>query len=230
MYKFWCVFSSFCLVAFSSQAAVNINMTRVIFNHGEVQRTVMLVNDGDYPVVIQSWIDDGLPERVPSQASAPFVVLPPVLKIQPGEQRELRVMTTGSGLADDRESLFWLNVYQIPPEQKQARNGEKILLALRNQIKVLWRPKKIGALTKESLNLLRFSNADGGIYATNDGPWNITLDNVSLGDYSISGIVVSPHSRQMIFRSVAPEQRNNKINFTVINDEGNRWGASGVVD
>ncbi|MEX3019742.1 molecular chaperone [Kluyvera sp. STS39-E] len=230
MYKFWCVFSSFYLTAFSSQAAVNINMTRVIFNHGETQRTVMLVNDGDYPVVIQSWIDDGLPERVPSQASAPFVVLPPVLKIQPGEQRELRVMTTGSGLANDRESLFWLNVYQIPPEQKQARNGEKVLLALRNQIKVLWRPRKIGALTKESLNLLRFSYADGGIYAMNDGPWNITLDNVSIGEYSTSGIVVSPYSRQMIFRSVTPERRNNKINFTVINDEGNRWGTSGVVD
>lgn len=65
------------LLAFSAQAAVNISTTRVIFNYGEPQRTVMLVNDGAYPVVVQSWVDDGDPQKGPSQSTAPFVVLPP---------------------------------------------------------------------------------------------------------------------------------------------------------
>lgn len=229
MYKFYCVFSSLWLLAFSVQAAVNINTTRVIFNHGETQRTVKLVNDGDYPVVVQSWVDDGAPEKGPSQASAPFVVLPPVLKIQPGEQRELRIMTTGAGLADDRESLFWLNIYQIPPEKKFSATGEKVRLALRNQLKVLWRPKKIEVLTEKSINLLSFRYERGIIYAVNDSSWNITLADVSSGDYSTSGIVVLPHSRSMIFNSAPPEMLNNTINFVVINDEGNRWGFSAFV-
>ncbi|MNB60045.1 Chaperone protein FocC precursor [compost metagenome] len=229
MYKFYCVFSSLWLLSFSVQAAVNINMTRVIFNHGETQRTVKLVNDGDYPVVVQSWVDDGAPEKGPSQTSAPFVVLPPVLKIQPGEQRELRIMTTGAGLADDRESLFWLNIYQIPPEKKTSSTGEKVRLALRNQLKVLWRPKKIEVLTEKSINLLSFRYERGIIYAVNDSSWNITLADVSSGDYSTSGIVVLPHSRSMIFNSAPPAMLNNTINFVVINDEGNRWGFSAVV-
>lgn len=230
MSRFYCVFSSFLLLAFSVQAAVNISTTRVVFNHGETQRTVMLVNDGDYPVVVQSWVDDGAPDKGPSQASAPFVVLPPVLKIQPGEQRELRIMTTGKGLAQDRESLFWLNVYQIPPEMKNAPTGEKVRLTLRNQLKALWRPKNTGVLTEKSINLLSFRYESGMIHAVNDSSWNITLAEVSFGDYSTGGIVVLPHSRSMIFISVPPERRNNTINFVVINDEGNRWGFSAVVN
>lgn len=75
MYKFYYVFSSLWMLAFGVQAAVNISTTRVIFNHGETQRTVMLVNDGNYPVVVQSWVDDGTPEKG-HRASSPFIVLP----------------------------------------------------------------------------------------------------------------------------------------------------------
>lgn len=224
------VFSSLWLLVFSLHAAVNISSTRVVFNHGETQRTVALVNDGEYPVVVQSWVDEGDPRQGPSQANAPFVVLPPVLKILPGEQREVRILTTGQGLAQDRESLYWLNVYQIPPEMKQTQSGEKLRLALRNQIKILWRPKNTGALTEKALNMLSFCYEGGVIYAVNDSEWNITLAEVSFEDYSISGIVVQPYSRRMIFNSASPLARNNTINFTVINDEGNRWGFSAVVN
>ncbi|WP_352433938.1 fimbrial biogenesis chaperone [Citrobacter freundii] len=58
------------MLAFGLHAAVNISTTRVIFNHGETQRSVMLVNDGNYPVVVQSWVDDGTPEKGPSQANS----------------------------------------------------------------------------------------------------------------------------------------------------------------
>jgi len=230
MRKFCFVFSSLWLLAFSLHAAVNINTTRVVFNHGETQRTVSLVNDGDYPVVVQSWVDDGDPQKGPSQASAPFVVLPPVLKMLPGERRELKIMTTGKGLATDRESLYWLNVYQIPPEVKSPQTGEKVRLALRNQLKVLWRPQNTGVLTEKSINMLSFRYEGGMIHAVNDSSWNITLADVSFGEYSISGIVLAPHTTSMIFNSVTPVMRQNKINFTVINDEGNRWGFSAEVN
>jgi len=229
MCKFYSVFSSLWLLALSAQAAVNISTTRVIFNHGESQRMVTLVNDGSYPVLVQSWVDDGDPQKGPSQASAPFVVLPPVLKILPGEQRELRIMTSGKGMPADRESLYWLNLYQIPPEKKDAPVGEKVRLALRNQLKVLWRPVKTGVLTENAVNLLSFSYEAGVIYAINESSWNITLADVYLGEYSTTGIVVSPHSRRVIFNSASPAMRSNKINFTVINDEGNRWGFLAAV-
>jgi P pilus assembly chaperone PapD len=113
---------------------------------------------------------------------------------------------------------------------KDPQAGEKVRLALRNQLKVLWRPKNTGVLTEKTINLLSFRYEGGVIYAVNDSSWNITLAKVTFGDYSTTGIVVSPHSRRVIFKMTTPEMRNNKINFTVINDEGNRWGFSTVAN
>lgn len=230
MRKYCCVFSSLWWLAFSLHAAVNVNVTRVVFNHGEHQRTISLVNDGEYPVVVQSWVDDGAPDKGPSQAQAPFVVIPPVLKMLPGERRELRMLTSGRGLPTDRESLYWLNVYQIPPDVKNEQTGEKVRLALRNQLKVLWRPVNIGVLTEKSINLLNFSYRDGGIYASNQSSWNISLSEVHFGNYSITGIVIPPHSARQIFNTSPPSAGNNKINFVVINDEGNHWGFTTEVN
>lgn len=154
--KFCCVFSSLLFLAGPALAVVNVNTTRVVFESGVQQKTVKLVNDGDYPVLVQSWIDDGDPLSTPDNAVSGFVVLPPVLKLLPGEQRELRLMGSGADLPADRESLFWLNIYQIPPEMKTTTNSEKVRLSLRTQLKVLWRPKGVGNPDEKSINLLIF--------------------------------------------------------------------------
>lgn len=158
------------------------------------------------------------------------MVIPPVLKMLPGERRELRILTSGRGLLTDRESLYWLNIYQIPPEVKNSPVGEKVRLALRSQLKVLWRPENIGVLTEESINLLYFSYRHSGIYDDNRSDWNISLSEVNFGNYSITGIVIPPHSARQIFNISPPSKWNNKINFTVINDEGNHWGFTAEVN
>lgn len=227
--KYYCVFSSLLLLAGPALAVVNVNTTRVVFESGVQQKTVKLVNDGDYPVLVQSWIDDGDPLSTPDSAASGFVLLPPVLKLLPGEQRELRLMGSGAGLPADRESLFWLNVYQIPPEMKTAPVSEKVRFSLRTQLKVLWRPKGLDNPDEKSINLLSFSHEDGVIYVKNNSKWNMTLTDLVMEDYSSSGIVVSPGDRQAIFKINAPAIRNNKINFAVLNDDGNKWGASATI-
>ncbi|MBV8874281.1 MAG: fimbria/pilus periplasmic chaperone [Metakosakonia sp.] len=228
--KYYCVFSSLLLLAGPALAAVNVSTTRVVFESGVQQKTVKLVNDGDYPVLVQSWIDDGNPLSTPDNAVHAFMVLPPVLKLLPGEQRELRLMGTGDGLPADRESLYWLNVYQIPPETKTAHTGEKVRLSLRTQLKVLWRPKGVGNPDEKSINLLSFFYESGVIYVKNNSKWNMTLTDLVMGDYSLGGIVVSPGDRQAIFRINTPALRNNKINFATLNDDGNKWGASATIE
>ncbi|MGK0599120.1 fimbrial biogenesis chaperone [Yokenella regensburgei] len=230
MRKFFYVFSSLLWLVTHADAAVNLNTTRVVFNAGATQRSVTLSNDGDYPVVVQSWVDDGNPENTPSQARAPFVVLPPVMKLMPGQQREIRVMTTGQGLPQDRESLYWLNVYQIPALPVSATAGEKVRLVLRNQLKVLWRPKAVGRLTEKSINQLTFIRKYGVIYAKNDSMWNITLAEASCGAFSSGGMVVPPWAERPLSALVTAVSGCNTINFTVINDDGNRWGFRAEVN
>lgn len=210
-------------------AAVNVNTTRVIFENGVQQKPVKLVNDGDTPMLVQSWIDDGNPYSTPDNAHPGFVVLPPMLKLLPGEQREIRLLGTGEGLATDRESLLWLNIYQIPPELSSASNAEKVRLALRTQLKVLWRPEGISGLKIDHMNMLTFIRKSGNIYVINKTKWNITLSDLVMEKYSSNGFVIGPDEEKAIFTISAPVALNNKIDFAVINDDGNKWGLSARV-
>lgn len=70
--------------------------------------------------------DPGLGRRWPrakstGKDSAPFIVLPPIVRIEPGKGQSWRLMFNGSRLPQDRESLFWFNLLDIPPEPKMAR-------------------------------------------------------------------------------------------------------------
>ncbi|WP_312978495.1 molecular chaperone [Atlantibacter sp.] len=233
MLKFCYVFSSLMalclLVNATGHSAVNVNASRVIFNQGAAQAAVDLINDGDYPVVVQAWVDDGDPRNTPDSAKAPFVVLPPVFRLNIGESKSLRILTHGSGLPADRESLFWLNLYQIPPESRTEPAGEKLRLALRTQLKVMWRPKGVGPLDRKTVEKLAFYRQSGSIVAINESSWNISLMDVRYSKYSSPGMVIPPFSRAVIMTAMSPEPSQNKINFSVINDDGNTWDFTAPV-
>lgn len=51
-------------------------------------------------------------------------------------------------LPQDRESLFYLNVIDIPPDNP-ARSGNLLKLAMQNRIKLFYRPQGIAALDEK---------------------------------------------------------------------------------
>lgn len=233
MPKFLCAYSNFwflllCL-ALPTQAAVNLSATRVVFDKGAASASITLVNSADYPVMVQAWIDDGDPQGTPQTASSPLVVLPPVFRLAPLEQRTLRLLTSGKGLPTDRESLFWLNVYEIPPNQP-AVNSEKLLLAFRTQLKVLWRPVGVDKLSEGAGNKLRFSLSDNMLTVANPTPWNISLAEIKLGSQTVSGITLKPFSQQGLFTINKVDLQEGGIKFAIINDEGNQWGYSSRIN
>jgi P pilus assembly chaperone PapD len=227
MPKFLCAYSSFlflllCL-ALPAQAVVNLSATRVVFDKGAASASITLVNSAEHPVMVQAWIDDGDPQGTPQTASSPLVVLPPIFRLAPFEQRTIRLLTSGKGLPGDRESLFWLNVYEIPPNQPTV-NREKLLLAFRTQLKVLWRPVGIDKLSEESGNKLRFSRSGNTLMVANPTPWNISLAEIKMGRQSVSGITLKPFSQQLLFTINMVDLQDRSIKFAIINDEGNQWG------
>ncbi|MDN6019061.1 MAG: fimbria/pilus periplasmic chaperone, partial [Enterobacterales bacterium] len=136
MHRFLSVFSNFgCIIfallgAVNVQAAVNAEATRVVFNDGETEASLQLVNKNTYPVVVQAWSDDGDPQSTPDKSASPVLVLPAVFKLQPEEMTNLRLMLMDNQLTKDRESMFWLNIYEIPPSLVGG-SVQKITIALR---------------------------------------------------------------------------------------------------
>uniref|UniRef100_UPI002B059E75 fimbrial biogenesis chaperone n=2 Tax=Enterobacterales TaxID=91347 RepID=UPI002B059E75 len=67
----------------------------------------------------------------------------PVSRINPGAVQHLRIrLMDKSSMPSDRESLWWLNVLDIPPVSKTASPEAKdsIQLAVRSRFKVFYRP------------------------------------------------------------------------------------------
>lgn len=54
----------------SVEAGIMPASSRIIYRDGDREKTLMLVNTNDYPVLVQSWVDNG--EGSPEAASPPL--------------------------------------------------------------------------------------------------------------------------------------------------------------
>lgn len=82
-------------------ASVIVGGTRVIYPESEKEVTVKVNNAGTKGVLIQSWIDDGDANANPDSIKVPFVIKPPLNRIDAGKGQTLRITYMGGALARD---------------------------------------------------------------------------------------------------------------------------------
>ena len=85
----------------SSIASVTISGTRIIYPGQEREVTVDLKNRNDTPALIQSWIGSGDTKIGPGEEKLPFIVTPPLTRIEPNQGQTLRIAYTGEPLPTD---------------------------------------------------------------------------------------------------------------------------------
>ncbi|EKZ9480376.1 fimbrial assembly chaperone [Klebsiella oxytoca] len=228
-YRQWLVFSKAVLallllagVNSAPFAAVNVDRTRLVFAASDIAQSLTLANDSVTPMLLQVWTDAGETASSPDNSRTPLVVLPPVFKMQPDELRTLRVMLSSRrSLPEDRESLFWLNIYQIPPELSATKSStRKLVLPLRLRLKVFIRPTGLKAPTANDEQKLRFSIASQGITITNPTPWYMSLTVTATKGIRSGYIMLAPYERRDVVLSQAPAV-GTTVNYAVINDSGN---------
>lgn len=238
-YKWWSVFNKvtvaagimLCCTAFHASAVVNAEKTRVVFNSGSIAESLSLVNSEKEPVVVQVWTDNGDPTVSPDKVHTPVVINPPVFKMKPGEMRNIRLLMVSAGsLPQDRESLYWLNIYQIPPNtETQHKDEKRVVLPLKIRMKVFFRPEKVGELKESDIQKLQFSiDREPGsktLLIQNPTPWHLTLSSLRSGETELSGVMVAPFTSERV-EIPAGKNLSDKVEYDVINDNGTRWQAS----
>ncbi|WP_227540129.1 molecular chaperone [Raoultella sp. BIGb0399] len=170
----------------SALAATTISSTRVIYPQSEREVTVQISNQGKEPVLLQSWIDDGHADVSPDLMKVPFVLTPPVNRIDSGKSQSVRIRYTGSGLAADRESLLWFNALEVPPKLKGEESKSFLQMAFRTRIKLLFRPAGLQGTPEAAASTLRWKSSGNRLTATNDTPWNINLVDVVGGGQTVT--------------------------------------------
>lgn len=217
-----------CSTAFHAGAVVNAEKTRVVFSSGSISESLSLVNSEKEPVVVQVWTDNGDPTVNPEQVQTPIVINPPVFKMKPGEIRNIRMLLVSAGsLPQDRESLYWLNIYQIPPNTETQHKGEKrVVLPLKIRMKLFVRPEKVGELKESDVQKLHFAvqQSAGGktLVMKNPTPWHMTISSLKSGQTELPNLMLEPFSSQSV---EIPKDKvlAHEIDFEVINDNGARW-------
>ncbi|NML34739.1 fimbria/pilus periplasmic chaperone [Paraburkholderia antibiotica] len=133
--------AAICSVAtVAAQAAITITGTRVIYPAQNREVNVRLNNVDTRPVLVQAWLDDGDAAAAPNEIKVPFTLLPSVFRVEPRRGQALRIMFAGGDMPKDRESVYWLNVLEIPPKPADADERNMIQLAFRTRIKMFYRP------------------------------------------------------------------------------------------
>lgn len=203
----------------NAHASVVITGTRVIFPSNDKEVTVRVSNKGNSPVLIQSWIDDGDTKSTPDNIRVPFVLTPPINRIDPSSGQTLRIRSTPNKLPTDRESVFWLNVLEIPavPQEVKKTGANYLQVAFRSRIKVFWRPNTLEGTPNKAAEQLIWSKGNSGLHVKNPTPYFVSLASVNVDGKAVDGKMIAPFSDDNYKINVSPGSKL-KINF--VNDYG----------
>ncbi|RQR53133.1 molecular chaperone [Burkholderia sp. Bp9125] len=145
------------LLCASAQASVTLSGTRVVFDGTEKEVTIQLANDGKLPALVQAWIDNGDARASPDVIDVPFVVTPTIFRVEPGKGQTLRILHSGEPLPADKESLFWLNVLDVPPKASAKDDVNRLQFAFRTRVKLMYRPAKLPGTPLEAPAQLKWA-------------------------------------------------------------------------
>lgn len=222
-----------CLFAANAQADVVIGGTRVVFPARQGETTVRLSNEGDKPALVEAWIDSGDIHSTPGSVDTPFLITPPLFRMEPHKDQSLRILhVQGSKpLPNDRETLFWLNVLEIPPKPSGAMADKNTLqFAIRSRLKLFYRPANLPDSSLKAPDLLTFKATTDGQGAAldvhNPTPYYITLSKLSLGTDTApiagaAGMVAPFGDLRLPLKGITHVPASGtSIAFTTINDYG----------
>jgi P pilus assembly chaperone PapD len=214
-----------------AMAGVMAESTRVIFPPDSREQSLQLVNLNTYPVVVEAWVDDGELDAAPEKSNAPIIPLPPIFRMNAGDQLSLRLLYTGAPLPKDRESLFWLNLYEIPPRPLDLPpDSATLTVAVRTQMKVFVRPQGLPMAAGEVADKLAFSlRAEPGrpaLKIDNPTPYYASIAAVQYANApaaeQVEALMVAPFgSLEVDIKAPARTEGDAEIAFTLIDDEGN---------
>lgn len=162
-------------------AGIVVDGTRVIYPQARREVTIRIRNPGDTPALVQAWLDTGDPHAKPGESRVPFVMTPPLFRLDPTKSQSLRLIYTHDPLPEDRESLFWLNVLDIPPRAPaNPDRPNQLELAFKHRMKVFFRPEDLRGSAADAPARLTWTQLlkDGklvGFKASNPTPYHVSL-------------------------------------------------------
>ncbi|MEP7185101.1 MAG: molecular chaperone [Rhodanobacter sp.] len=226
-------FLAMCLcISAAAHANVLIAGTRVVFPARDGEVTLRLTNDNTKPALVEAWIDRGNMHSTPDKVDTPFLITPPLFRMEAHKDQSLRIIYMHGQLPADRESLFWLNVLEVPPKPSGPQNTDMnfLQLAIRSRLKLFYRPADLQVDSTKAPTLLTFKTAadDKGIALVvhNPTPYYLTFADLAVDvagtSYAADTGMVAPMAdlRLSVPKLKQAPAAGTPIHFNTINDYG----------
>lgn len=189
----------------STYAAIALDRTRVLYNEGERSVSMVLENENESkPYLAQSWLENSHDEKI----NSPFIVTPPVQRIEAGNKSQIKIQALPaiSTLPTDRESIYYLNVREIPP---RSDSPNVLQIALQTKIKMFYRPKSIVAPNRLESNPMEKDiviEKQGNNYnVKNPSPYYLTITKVRKNNTEVNNfeaVMIEPFGQHSLGTTV----------------------------
>ena len=212
--KTFCVITALISTTQYASAGVIVGGTRVIYNAAQKETSIAVRNpEKTTPYLMQSWVENASPTDT---SKAPFIITPPLFRLDAGQENTLRIVRTGGQLPEDRESLFWLNIKSIPSSSKADTN--QLQISVKTRIKLIYRPASLAANAPESYKRLTFSRQGNQLQVTNPTAYQIAFYSVKVG-----GVEIKEPGSITPFGTLSlplPAGASGQVSWQTINDFG----------
>lgn len=201
------------LLSASVQAGVIVGGTRVIYNGEKKETSISVKNPDKSSFLIQSWSDAG----ESSADKSPFMVTPPLFRLGGGQENTLRIISTGGKLAEDRESLYWLNIKSIPATEKKD-NVNTLQIAVKTRIKLIYRPQSLTQQPEDLTGKLSWQRSGNKLTVSNPTAYYMNFSTLKVGASTVKDATyVAPMSSASFS---IPNGASGDVSWTLINDFG----------
>ncbi|HDX4051640.1 TPA: fimbria/pilus periplasmic chaperone [Enterobacter soli] len=205
----------------TAHAAIALDRTRIIFEGGTQAQALSISNQNKtMPYLAQAWVEDDKGNKIEN----PFMALPPLQRIEAATSSQVKLQLTGTAqLAQDKESLFYFNLREIPPKSNKANT---LQIALQTRIKMFFRPASLklanGDIPQKAITLTREGNH---FIVNNPTGYFITIAHAAASEKGediagFSADMVAPKGNMRLSGNTA--QLGNHPVLTYINDYGGR--------
>lgn len=208
-----------------AQGAIALDRTRVIFDGGQKSITLNISNNNkQLPYLAQGWLENSTGEKI----NSPLVVLPPMQRVEPGASSQIKIeaLHAISQLPQDKESLFYFNLREIPPKSDKPNT---LQIALQTRVKLFYRPKaiKLDKMAAPIQDKLILNKSGDKVIVKNPTPYYVTIINATENDKSATlkaksfkPVMIEPFGEMSL--GVKPSELGNRPVLTYINDYGGR--------
>ncbi|QMI04637.1 molecular chaperone [Citrobacter sp. RHB25-C09] len=215
--------STLFLVAATAHAGVIINGTRLVYQGEKKESSLGIQNPDNTDYLVQSWVDTGSN----NQAKAPFLITPPLFRLDAKEENVLRVVRTGGNLPEDRESLFWLNIKAIP-SSKHVEGANTLQIAINTRIKLLYRPSAVKGKPDDVADKLEWHREGNDLVVNNPTPFFMNFQSVTLNGHKVEKATWAVPETETHF-ALPANTGGSTVAYSIITDYGSiskTWSKS----